>query len=153
MVVHGIIGIMQLVTMKVMLVITDAEVVGEISGAEVCRVTRAGMIQLTSPSHQSAAAAKLNESESKAQRGFVSAMHSFTENHDFYFSADYDLTNCAQARAQLPEEVLVLPKWQQANKTFFWNFHLSEPLIASGVCVFPPRHRLYKRSHFFPPAA
>ncbi len=67
----------------------------------------------------------------------------FNESDSFYYSPRGDLTNSIQrchSRHSLPEgspspEGAKTSPWQRADDRFFWNRHMLQDLISSGVCI------------------
>jgi len=70
----------------------------------------------------------------RIEKQHISNLNNLLADCSFYYSLHLDLTRSYQRKSDLPDEWFDKPMWQQADHRFFWNRHVSQPFIDSGVC-------------------
>lgn len=118
---YGIVGIVSTLSCKVMILITERELVGKILNHEIYRVVKTQVIRLGEPR-------PLSEDDKRTDQQYWKLLEFYLESFQFYFSYTYDITHTVQRAAQMDEPVQALPMWQRADKRFFWNAKASAEL-------------------------
>ncbi|RUS17025.1 YKL212Wp-like protein [Endogone sp. FLAS-F59071] len=109
-----------------MIVITNRERIGRLSGHDIFRVTSFQILPL--PRNL----LSLSESQTTDEQTYVHLLETHLKSNAFYFSYTYDLTQSLQRQAQLPQST-TKSLWQRADDRFFWNRHISSKLIEATL--------------------
>ena len=72
----------------------------------------------------------LSESRQKDEDLYLSMLHRSFSQHNFFYSATYDVTHSQQRFAKLNPRILAEPMWCRANSKYFWNREVVLDMIA-----------------------
>lgn len=126
--IYGIVGIARLLRGPYLIVITEREEVGKLHGHKIWQVKDTKII----PFKEYAPMDKVQEED---EERYLHMLRLVLSLPGVYYSHTYDITHTAQRQAAFTPEELKQPMWQRADRRFFWNRFLSEPLIqASESC-------------------
>jgi phosphatidylinositol 4-phosphatase len=123
--IYGIVGIARLLRGPYLVVITEREEVGKVRGHKVWQVTGTKIIPFRE-------FAPMDQIQEEDEERYLEMLRLVLSLPGIYFSYTYDITQAAQRIAAFSAPDLQKPLWQRADKRFFWNRFLSEPLIQAG---------------------
>jgi len=125
---YGILGFVELLAGRYLVVITEREFVGKVRGQAVYKVMRTNILSFAPDlSH---VPPSLRENEKR----YISMLQAVLQCPFHYFSYSYDLTQSVQRTAGLSKEGRSLPMWLRADERFFWNHSMVQPLLEQEVC-------------------
>ncbi|KAJ2156253.1 Phosphoinositide phosphatase sac1, partial [Coemansia sp. RSA 552] len=141
---HGVMGMINLLRGPYLVLITGREAVGSIGSSVVYRVTETRVVKVGADNRVIAGFDAIDEAT------YLRLLDSALAVKSFYFSYDMDLTSSLQRRYRREQQAG--PLYKAANDEFFFNKHLSEPLIAAveagsaaaGVYVLPMIHGFFE---------
>lgn len=123
--IYGIVGIKQLVFGSYLIVITDASLVGYLSGHSIYKIAGTRIIPIINTDNHSGAS---RGESSKWEQIYLQMLESVLKIPSFYFSYTYDLTNSLQRNYAIEKELenssTGLDVYQQCDQRFHWNRHL-----------------------------
>lgn len=120
--IYGIIGIAKLLRGLYLVVITDRAEVGKIAGQKIWRVTGTKIIPFDEY-------ASTNPEQDEDEERYLAMLKLVLGLPGVYFSYTYDITHSSQRISAFSDEQKQQPLWARADRRFFWNRFLSEPLI------------------------
>lgn len=131
-VIYGIVGAIQLISTRFLLVITDCQPIEDVAGNAIYKVSRIQLLKISVTDNQDNILATGSDLWAANQK-FVSAIESLIQRHDFYYSDTFDLTSTMQ-RSHLRANTTGHGYDQEspirnANRNFVWNHYLAEQLI------------------------
>ena len=136
--VYGIVGVIQLISARFLLVITESYPVGDIAGNDVYRVAKVQLLKVSDSN-----SCNIGECENDlcvADQKFVSSIESLIQRHDFYFSDTFDLSSSAQRTFNkgCSQAGTRVPQIKNCTREFVWNFYLAQQLVSQKVMQTPP---------------
>ena len=134
--IYGIVGAIQLISTRFLLVITGSNSIGDITGNTIYKVSKIQMLKISGTESYGSSRGLGCDLDAANQR-FISSIEALIQRHDFYYSDSFDLTSFTQL-SFTRENALVNghkrdPHIRNANKNFTWNFYLAEQLMEEGV--------------------
>lgn len=134
--IYGIVGAIQLISTRFLLVITESSSIGDIARNTVYKVSKIQLVKISERDNQSSIRTSANELYAANQR-FINAIESLIQRHDFYYSDTIDLTSYTQRSfheaSTLDSEYHQRPQIRNANRDFVWNYYLAEQLTEEKV--------------------
>lgn len=125
-VIHGILGIIKLVSGYALITIKDARLMGSVNGHDVWLITNTEILPYKKTTLH------LNERQNWYNKHFTDMIHLVLSTGGFYFSRSFDLSHSLQ---WLEENTTPYfkhqPMMERADKRFVWNRYLSTPLLAN----------------------
>eukprot|EP00088_Acartia_fossae_P049587 TRINITY_DN5474_c0_g1_i2.p1 TRINITY_DN5474_c0_g1~~TRINITY_DN5474_c0_g1_i2.p1 ORF type:complete len:593 (+),score=84.96 TRINITY_DN5474_c0_g1_i2:28-1806(+) len=121
--IHGILGIINLISGPYLIVVTKKVLQGVICGAEVWRILETEIISFSRAEHH------LTESQKEANTRYTGMMQQVLSTPYFYFSYNHDITHARQRVDSWGHEQSL---FERADKRFVWNKHLLKPLISNS---------------------
>lgn len=145
-------GVVNLLRGPYLVLITGREAVGSIGSSTIYRVSEAKVIKAAAESKVVSGTDAFDEAT------YLKLLATALSVQSFYFSYDLDLTSSLerqQSQKKGEEDAVVdstVPLFKAANDEFFFNRHLSEPLInavaglpaSAGVFVLPVIHGFFE---------
>ncbi|VIO97219.1 Recessive suppressor of secretory defect, putative [Brugia malayi] len=124
-VIHGIVGIIKLVSGNALITITKANLKGVLTGHEIWTITETEIIPYEKT------ALHLTEKQIWYNRHFTDMIQLVLSTGGFYFSRTFDLSHSAQWLAENATPLFKrLPMMGRSDERFVWNRYLSAPLTA-----------------------
>ncbi|VBB30502.1 unnamed protein product [Acanthocheilonema viteae] len=124
-VIHGIVGIVRIVSGNALITITKANLKGVLSGHEIWVITETEIIPYEKTTLH------LTEKQIWYNRHFTDMIQLVLSTGGFYFSRTYDLSHSAQWLAENATPLFKrLPMMGRSDERFVWNRYLSAPLAA-----------------------
>ncbi|TPX71110.1 hypothetical protein SpCBS45565_g01267 [Spizellomyces sp. 'palustris'] len=119
--IHGLIGIIKLNAGDHIVVITDRERVGQLSGHDIYKLTGHKIIPVQrSRLH-------LTEQQIQDDVNYVVMLDNLLESGFFYFSYTYEIANTLQRQSVTAPKNQ--PLWRRADERFFWNRYMHRQLM------------------------
>jgi len=118
--IHGIVGIINLISGPYLIVVTKKILQGVICGAEVWRVLETEIISFSRSDHH------LTESQKEANTRYTGMMKQVLSTPYFYFSYTHDITHTRQRKDSWSHEGSM---FDRSDKRFVWNKHLLKPFL------------------------
>jgi hypothetical protein len=104
--------------------VVESEKFLSVSGIEIRKVSKTAIIPLFRNERVLSAARQKDEDQ------YLSLLHKSFSQHNFFYSATYDVTHSQQRFAKLTPRVLSEPMWSRASNKFFWNREVVLDMIA-----------------------
>ncbi|MCP9260468.1 Phosphatidylinositide phosphatase SAC1 [Dirofilaria immitis] len=124
-IIHGIVGIVKIVSGNALIIITKANLKGVLSGHEIWAITETEIIPYEKTTLH------LTEKQIWYNRHFTDMIQLVLSTGGFYFSRTYDLSHSAQWLAENATPLFKrLPMMGRSDERFVWNRFLSAPLAA-----------------------
>ncbi|CAF0823074.1 unnamed protein product [Rotaria sp. Silwood1] len=121
--IHGIIGIINLISGPYLIVITSKQRIGDINGHAIYKVQTTDIIPFArNMSH-------LNEYQIKYNTKYLSMIELVLRTEAFYFSYSYDITHTFQRLQSSSADFYSMPFIERADQRFVWNRYLLSSLI------------------------
>ncbi|CAF5190641.1 unnamed protein product, partial [Rotaria magnacalcarata] len=123
--IHGIIGVINLISGPNLIVITSKQRMGDINGHAIYKVQTTDIIPYArNMSH-------LNENQIKYNIKYLSMIELVLRTEAFYFSYSYDITHTFQRLQHPSQEFYSTPFIERADQRFLWNRYLLSPFSAN----------------------
>eukprot|EP01132_Coremiostelium_polycephalum_P001097 gene1097-1390_t len=127
--IRGIIGIIQLVSGRYLMVFRDRELVATVNGKDIFRMVGPEIIPYY-PNQQSLVSIPDQESE----ENYLAMLRWILSVESFYYSNSYDITHTLQRNHSFSDADNYRAIWDRADKRFFWNrTHLSDFIRLDGT--------------------
>jgi len=120
--IFGIIGTIQLVACKYLVVITKCSRAGTVNGQHIWRIDESQILPF------SRSILHLNEEQVKENQSYVTMIEHVLNTPNLYFSYTYDLTHTLQRLHNTMPEFLQMPLHERADERFVWNRHLIQEM-------------------------
>lgn len=134
--VYGIVGAIQLISTRFLLVIAESNPIGDITGNTICKVSKIRLLKISGTESQGSAKTLGSDLDAANQR-FINSIEALIQRHDFYYSDSFDLTSSTQLSFTRPNAMgnsyQREPQIKNVNRNFTWNFYLAEQLMDEGV--------------------
>eukprot|EP01135_Chromosphaera_perkinsii_P007864 Nk52_evm56s1020 gene=Nk52_evmTU56s1020 len=121
--IYGIMGVIELIGGKYLIVISGRESKGRILGKEIFRMTEAQVLPFANSS------ASLSESHLRDEKTYLSMLHMMLDTQLFHFSYTHDLTHTLQRLASTDPQFLGKGLCERAEARFCWNRFLLKSFI------------------------
>ncbi|CAF3063626.1 unnamed protein product [Rotaria socialis] len=127
--IHGIIGVINLISGPNLIVITSKQRMGDINGHAIYKVQTTDIIPYArNMSH-------LNENQKKYNTKYLSMIELVLRTEAFYFSYSYDITHTFQRLQHPSQEFYSTPFIERADQRFVWNRYLLSPFSANRTAA------------------
>ncbi|CAF1175682.1 unnamed protein product [Rotaria sordida] len=121
--IHGIIGIINLISGPYLIVITSKQRIGDIDGHAIYKVQTTDIIPYArNMSH-------LNEHQIKYNTKYLSMVELVLRTEAFYFSYSYDITHTFQRLQSSTSDFYTMPFIERADQRFVWNRYLLSSFV------------------------
>ncbi|CAF1109646.1 unnamed protein product [Adineta steineri] len=127
--IHGIIGIINLISGPYLIVITSKVRIGDINAQAIYKVQTTDIIPYArNMSH-------LNEYQQKYNTKYLSMIELVLRTEAFYFSYTYDITHTFQRLQTSPPDFHSTPFIERADQRFVWNRYLLTQLTSNRAAA------------------
>jgi len=120
--IFGMIGTIQLIACKYLVVITKRSRAGMVNGQHIWKVDETQILPF------SRSILHLNEEQLKENQLYVTMIEQVLNTPHLYFSYSYDLTHTLQRLHNTMPEFLQMPLHERADERFVWNRHLIQEM-------------------------
>jgi len=125
--IHGILGIINLISGPYLIVVTRKVRQGSVAGSEIWRILETEIISFSRAEHH------LTQTQMEANRKYTAMMQQVLSTPYFYFSYTHDITHTRQRLDTLggSREFMQKSLIERADHRFVWNKHLLKPFLAN----------------------
>ena len=128
----GVLGVIELLTGRYLLVVADAEAVAEVGEHHIMRVTRVDIVPFRAHPATASSGSPLQQDEET----YLAMLRSFVKSKHMYFSYTMDITTSCQRQSEWSPDKLAQPRGGTADPRFFWNEALARPFLRHGHANF-----------------
>ena len=127
--IYGILGFVQLLAGRYLVVISEREYVGKVRDQAVYKIMRTNILSFAPDLEHVAPVLR------KQEKKFIVMLQTVLQTPFHYFSYSYDLTQSVQRIQSQSEEEAAKPMWLRADKRFFWNYAMlgADPPLCSTL--------------------
>jgi len=142
--IYGIIGTVQLLAGKYLVVITKCSKAGTVNGQYIWKIDETQILPF------SRSLLHLKEEQLSENQTYVNMIQQVLDTPNLYFSYSYDLTHTLQRLHNTMPEFLQMPLHERADERFVWNRHLIQELASQPELVkfvLPVMHGFVQSHH------